>query len=214
MEGLLLLSALGILCVLFSFFTLELRDISEHAFAGDTVDAATTPAHVAFPPQVEAQVIGSQLSLVEVDDMGNALRTLYSSDLSDDIADLTLFDIPLSGYQGLIYVRPILDGNLPNLKVYPLDVNAGTLKAATLNVPSDEFLLSNDQTLVGVLSDDTLTLYTLEDGVAVATGEIPEDWNDLFVEGNATLTLSENSCLSLTSTLAPEDITPFLAVCP
>ncbi len=214
MEGLLLLSALGILCVLFSFFTLELRDISEHAFAGDTVDAATTPAHVAFPPQVEAQVIGSQLSLVEVDDMGNALRTLYSSDLSDDIADFTLFAIPQSGYQGLIYVRPILDGNLPNLKVYPLDVNAGTLKAATLNVPSDEFLLSNDQTLVGVLSDDTLTLYTLEDGVAVATGEIPEDWNDLFVEGNATLTLSENSCLSLTSTLAPEDITPFLAVCP
>lgn len=214
MEGLLLLSALGILCVLFSFFTLELRDISENAFAGSADDVATAPAPVAFPPQVEAQVIGSQLSLVEVDDMGNALRTLYSSDLSDDIADFTLFAIPQSGYQGLIYVRPILDGNLPNLKVYPLDVNAGTLKAATLNVPSDEFLISNDQTLVGVLSDDTLTLYALEDGVAVATGEIPEDWNDLFAAGNATLTLSESSCLSLASTLAPEDITPFLAVCP
>lgn len=214
MEGLLLLSALGILCILFSFFTLELRDIAERGFTGSTDDVATTPAAAAFPPQVEAQVIGSQLSLVEVDDMGSALRTLYSSDLSDDIADFTLFAIPQSGYQGLIYVRPILDGSLPNLKVYPLDVHAGTLKAATLNVPSDEFLLSNDQTLVGVLSDDTLTLYALEDGVAIAAGEIPEDWNDLFAAGNATLTLSENSCLSLTSTLAPEDITPFLAVCP
>ncbi len=214
MEGLLLLSALGILCILFSFFALELRDISENAFAGSADDVATTPAPAAFPPQVEAQVIGSQLSLVEVDDTGNALRTLYSSDLSDDIADFTLFAIPQSGYQGLIYVRPILDGSLPNLKVYPLDVNTGTLKAATLNVPSDEFLLSNDQTLVGVLSDDTLTLYAVEDGVAVATGETPKDWSNLYAAGNATLTLSENSCLSLTSTLAPEDITPFLAICP
>lgn len=214
MEGLFLLSALGILCILFAFFTLELRDILEHAFTEDVVDTSAASASAAFPPRVEAQVIGAQLSLVEVDDVGNALRTLYSSDLSDDIADFTLFAIPQSGYQGLVYVRPILDGNLPNLKVYPLDVNTGTLKPATLNVPSDDYLLSNDQTLVGVLSDDTLTLYAIEDGVTVATGEIPKDWGDLYAAGSATLTLSEHSCLSLTSTLAPEDITPFSAVCP
>jgi len=192
MEGLLLFSAFGILCVLFSFFTLELRDISERAFAGDAIDAATTPVSAALPPQVEAQVIGSQLSLVEVDDMGNALRTLYSSDLSDDIADFTLFAIPQSGYQELIYVRPILDGNLPNLKVYPLNVSAGTLKAATLNVPSDDFMLSSDQTVAGVVSDDTLTLYAIENGATIAT----------------------YSCPSLISTPAPENITPFLALCP
>ena len=213
-EGLLLLAAFGILCILFSFFTLELRDILERALMGDAIDTATTSASAAFPPQVEAQVIGSQLSLLEVDDTGNALRTLYSSDLSDDIADFTLFAIPQSGYQGLIYVRPILDGSLPNLKVYPLDVAKGALKPATLNVPSDYHLLSHDQTLVGVLSDDTLTLYALEDGVALATGKIPQDWRDLFTNGDATLTLSENSCLSLASSLAHQDITPPPSICP
>lgn len=213
MEGLLLLSALGILVVIFSFFALELHALSQDALFKNTAEETTTNKTTS-PPQVEARVIGSQLSLVEVHDTGTILRILYSSDLSDEIADFTLFAVPQSGYQGLIYVRPILDGNLPNLSVYPLDVHAGTLKAATLNVPSDSYSLSNDQTLVGVLSDDTLTLYAVEDGVAIATGKIPQDWSALYAAGNATLTLSANSCLSLTSTVAPEDITPFPAVCP
>lgn len=214
MEGLLLLSALGILIVIFSFFALELHTLSENAFLRNAAVQEAASNETTFPPQVEARVIGSQLSLVEVDDTGAILRTIYSSDLSDDIADFTLFSIPQTGYQRLIYVRPILDGNLPNLKVYPLDVDRGTLKAATLNVPSDEYILSPDQTLVGVASDTTLTLYAIEDGVAVATGEIPSDWADLFTAGSATLFLSEDSCLSLTSSLAPEDITPFPAICP
>lgn len=213
LEGLLLLSAFGILVVIFSFFALELHTLSQDTLFKNTLEENATNK-ITSPPQIEARVIGSQISLVEVNDTGAILRILYSSDLSDEIADFTLFAVPQSGYQGLIYVRPILDGNLPNLSVYPLDVHAGTLKAATLNVPSDSYSLSNDQTLVGVLSDDTLTLYAVEDGVAIATGKIPQDWSALYAAGNATLTLSANSCLSLTSTIAPQDITPFPAVCP
>lgn len=214
MEGLLLLSAFGILIIIFSFFALELHALSEKAFSRSSAREESVSSESVLPPQIEARVVGSQLSLLEVDDMGNVLRILYSSDLSDEIADFTLFAIPQSGYQGLIYVRPILDGNLPNLKVYPLDVHTGTLKAATLNVPSDEHILSSDQTLVGVISDSTLALYAIEDGVLVATGEIPSEWSALFAAGSAALSLSENSCLSLTSSLAPEDIVPLSPICP
>jgi hypothetical protein len=214
MEGFLLLGALGILCVLFGFFALELQDISLHAFGRSPTSPEPQTNTPLTPPRVEARVLGSALLLVTVDETGNPLQTLYSSDLSDDIADFTLFAIPQTGYQGFIYLRPILDGKLPNLKIYPLDVASGTLKAATLNVPADDFVLSADETLVATRADDVLTLYALEDGAVVATGTIPPDWQTFVAHESATLMLSSNSCMSLTSSLAQPDLTPFPEICP
>lgn len=215
LEGLLLLSALGILCVLFGFFTLELRGISENAFTygqKGQEDAGETPS--SNPPRVEARVIGSDLLLVEVDETGNPTKTLYSSDLSDDIADFTLFAIPQTGYQGYIYVRPIIDGDLPNLSVYPLDTATGSLKAATLNVPADSFVLSGDETLVGTLADATLHLYAIEDGSVIVSGTVPHDWWPYVQDESAALTISATSCLSLTLALPPEELSPFPPICP
>lgn len=215
LEGLLLLSALGILSVLFGFLTLELRGISEHAFGyGEETVETVEEDTFTTPPRVEARVIGSELLLVEVDDAGNPLTTLYRSDLSDDIADFTLFAIPQTGYQGYIYVRPIIDGTLPNLKVYPLDTATGSLKAATLNVLADSYILSGDETVVGTLSDATLTLYALEDGSTLASGTVPDDWWPYVQDETAMLSLSENSCLSLTLAIAPAELAPFPEVCP
>lgn len=214
LEGLLLVSALGILFVLFSFFALELRKISEHAFGYGEIEGTRNTSSLVNPPRVEARVIGSDLLIVAVDDAGHPTKTLYSSDLSDEIADFTLFAVPQTGYQGYIYVRPIIDGTLPNLTVYPLDADTGSLKAATLNVPADAFILSGDETLVGTLSDNALTLYTLEDGGILASGIVPDDWLSYVADETATLSLSENSCLSLTLALPPAELTPFPAVCP
>ena len=215
MEGLLLLSAFGILCVLFSFFALELQGISENAFGyGSEEVGAVEETPSTIPPRVEARVIGSDLLIVVVDETGNPTQTLYASDLSDDIADFTLFAIPQTGYQGYIYVRPILDGKLPNLKVYPLDTATGGLKAATLNVPADTFVISGDETLVGTLDGDTLTLYALEDGAVVASGTVPDAWQPFVDDESATLTLSENACLSFTLALPDPELTPFPAICP
>lgn len=216
MEGLLLLSALGILVIIFSFFALELHSLSENAIARSRSTPPPSSSSLT-PPRVEARVIGSELLLMEIDGVGNPLRTLYASDLSDEIADFTLFAVPQTGYQGFIYVRPIVDGNLPNLKVYPLDVESGTLKAATLSVPADAYLISADETLVGVRDGNTLFLYALEDGALVAEGEISADWRDQLTVGNATLVLNADSCLSLTlqTPLAEEQaIDPFESVCP
>lgn len=212
MEGLLLLSALGLLCIMFGFFFLQLRSIAEDVFA--TAASVPSTSAVTTPPRVETRVTDTQLSIVAVDDTGTITNTFYSSDLSDDIADFTLFAVPQTGYQGLVYVRPILDGNLPNLKVYPLDTTTGTLKAATLNVPVDDFALSSDQTVVGIRSENTLALYAVEDGTRIAESEIPSDWLSLAQNDKATLTLSGSSCLSLTSSLAPADIQPAPLLCP
>ncbi len=215
LEGLLLLSALGILCVLFLFFALELRNIFTHAITSpwdipreEDVSVSSTPPHVA------TLVLDTHLLIVEVNDAGEPLKTLYSSDLSDDIADFTLFAIPQTGYQGLLYVRPLLDGKLPALKIYPLEVKTGSLKAATLDVPADSFILSGDETVVGTLHEQTLTLYALEDGSILASGAVPHDWLPYVDPTSPHLIISENSCLSLGLSKAPDTLSPFPTICP
>jgi hypothetical protein len=212
-EGLLLLSALGILCVLFSFFAIELQNISVHALTYRDAPKGTSSSPL-MPPRIEARVIGPDLVLTEVDEAGQPVRELYSSDLTDEIADFTLFAIPQTGYQGYVYIRPLVDGDLPLLKIYPLEVATGTLKAATLNVAASIFTLSTDQTLVATYADGNISLYALEDGVAVTAGSVSTEWRERMESGTSDLMITENSCLSLSLPITEPDVEPFSPLCP
>lgn len=213
MEGLLLLSALGVLCVLFSFFAFELQNISLHALTYGEAPQETLSSPL-LPPHIEARVIGSDLVLTEVDVTGQPVRELYSSNLTDEIADFTLFAIPQIGYRGYVYVRPLVDGDLPLLKVYPLEVATGALRAATLNVAASIFTLSNDQTLVATYADGIVSLYALEDGVAVTTGSLSTEWRERMESGASNLIITENSCLSLSLPVVESNKEPFSPLCP
>lgn len=214
LEGMLLLSALGILCVLFSFFALELQNISRHALTFDAQNSAVADSAPLTPPRVEARVLGSELILTEVDETGTPTHTIYTSNLTDAIADFTLFSVPQIGYQGVVYVRPLLDGDLPLLKVYPLDVATGTLRSATLNVAADASVLSSDGTLVGVYADGAIGLYALEDGATLAASSVPSEWQKRMDAGKSSLELTENSCLTLSLPLDEPEAIAFSPLCP
>lgn len=211
MEGLLLLGALGLLCILFAFFTLELRGILSKTQSDSESSLSLT--RTSTPPHLESIVTGSQLSLIEIDEYGESIRTLYQSDLSDDIMDFTLFSVPQSGYQGIIYLRPLLSADQTYLKIYPFDVEQGVLKPAILGISANEYLLSADQTVLGVRSNVTLLLYAIEDGTLITSATIPTDWQRLLSAQETTLSLSEENCLALSSIFAPETLDPFPALC-
>lgn len=194
LEALLLLSSLGILCILFSFFALDLANILNGTSSFH--EQEKNKPHTLTPPEIEVRALDNSLIIASIDQKGGISESLYRSDMNDDIADFTLFAVPQTNYQGFIYLQPILPGNLPNLNIYPLDIETKTLKAATLNVPSRGYVLSEDQTIVGVVSEETLSLYALDDGSLLAQEDIDPAWASLFSRKEAYLSMSPGPCLS------------------
>ncbi len=207
LEGLLLFGALSLLIVLFSFLFLELT----HIFSTNLSSPPRASSEISSqPPRVESRVVDSDLLLVEVSETGEMLRIIYQSDLSDQIADFTLFSIPQVNYQGIIYLRPLVEGDLPYLKVYPLTVSQGKLLASTLNVPADEFIASQDGSLVGVRYEHELFLYAIENGELLGRMPLPKEY---AADGNyPPIVFDENSCLVFSSPIiSPDEERPLLS---
>ena len=208
MGSLLLLAALAVIVVLFSFMVLEFNSLSR-TYLPASMQAEIPAAIPDVPPRLDSKLVGSSATIAEVDKSGNTVRVIYSSSLTDDIADFSLFAVPQEHYEGLIYVRAIVDGDTPLLKVYPLEVANGKIKASTLNTTADNFLLSSDQELLGVLDGKTATLYDIATGEALASQTFA---NALTAEAT-TLTFDDDDCLSI-SIAASIDLTEHYQLCP
>lgn len=184
MEGLLILGAFAIVLVLFSFFTLEFHTLLTNPSRPDTSEPLT-------PPRLDTKISGNQAMIVEVNEEGETIRTLYSSSLTDDITDFSLFAIPQENYQGIVYVRAILDTDLTLLKIYPFDVATGQMQAATLSVDALQISLSANQEIVGILDKNRVALYRLIDGTLIKETSLTDDQ----IPENMLISFDEHSCL-------------------
>jgi hypothetical protein len=126
----------------------------------------------ASAPLFTTTVEGSNVRIVEVDKAGRPLRTIFSSDLNDAIADFSLLAVPQDSYAGNIYLQSVQDADGAVLIVYPLDVETGKLAPATLNVASNQAIISPEQDRVAVINTtqaQNITAYDLATGTVLAS---------------------------------------------
>lgn len=143
----------------------------------DDSSSSSTPRFTTFTEDM-------RIVIVEIDQAGLPVRTVYTSDLQDQIADFTLFAVPQSTYSGKIYVQSVQDADSGALIVYPLNTETGKISPAILNVVSNRATLSPEQNRVAVINTTQITNVSVYD---LATGAIVASWtldaNERLTEG-------------------------------
>ena len=166
----------ALLVVLGGFLSLEFLQAAEPYLSGRVEARAKKTKNDAEPvsaPQLITKLDGSSVQIVELDKDGLIVRTIYSSDLKDQIADFSLFAVPQTNYDGKAYVLSVQDAEGSTLIVYPLTVATGKISPAVINVASAKSTISPEQNRVAVINTTPANNITAYD---VATGAVLASW--------------------------------------
>ncbi len=168
----LLLGAAALIVVLGTFLSIEFAEQSQPYLSGSDTRRGDDKG-INTPPRFITELQGSNVAIVELDDHGMAVRTIYSSNLKDQVADFSLFAVPQINYQQIVYVQSIQDAGTSSLIVYPLNVSTGKMSQSVLNITSAESVVSDNQTRVAVITLSPIQTVTIYD---LTTGEVLGSW--------------------------------------
>jgi hypothetical protein len=157
----LLLGAFALIFIIIGILFLEFSTLSLDPSVAPPVKSPVTVTPSGKPPRFQTKIEGSDDVIAEVDNNGNTVKAIYTSSLTDKLSDFSVFAVPQTHYQGIIYIRALGDDTAPELKIYPLNVTTGTLGKAVVNQPYDSFVLSEDQESVTITVKGISTSYNI-----------------------------------------------------
>lgn len=166
----LLAGASALIIVLGGLLVSNLRNSAEPYLSGHSALEESPKSPNA--PKLETRVEGNQSNIVEVDQAGQIVRVIHSSEIQAGVASFTLFAVPQTSYSGTVYLQSTQDANIGTLIVYPMDVATGKLSPAVLNVLSSGAAVSPKQSRVAVTPtspDKTFTIYDLATGASITS---------------------------------------------
>jgi|GEM_PF-1936686 len=161
----------ALLVVLAGVLSIELLNAAEPYLSGKS--AQVENAKPVNAPQLITKLEGASVKIVEQDKNGRAVRTIYSSDLNDQLADFSLFAVPQTNYDGRVYVISVQDSEGATLIVYPLTVATGKISPAVINVTSNKATISPEQNRVASITSSPTNNLTAYD---IATGTVLASW--------------------------------------
>jgi hypothetical protein len=170
-----LLGAIALLTCLLAFLSLAFLQAAQDYLPISRTRSDNYTANQ--PPNVMSRLQGSHVDLVELDKHGQIVRTIYRSDLEDQVADFSLLAVPQKNYQGYIFVQSRQDLESDLIIVYPLDVATGKILPASLNTSGQAALPSPLQDVVAVVNTTKtvtdITFYDLATGTELKTWSAP-----------------------------------------